>query len=115
MVLRGNMDRHVARTTSLGKIFLSLLACSSGCCSHIGTSSQARHLDCCVLVVQSDALERRTRVEDIILEHHKALADTSGKITAATIPALPWRPLAATAPSVRVVNAAPPPCYFPSL
>lgn len=125
------MGRHGACTLTLRTMFLprldcprgpllilaqnSLISCLSSCSFHIRTRPQVRHLDHCVSIVQSDTLERRTRVEDIVLENQKALADASGKIAAATVAALPGCPVAAAASSVRVVNAPPPLCYFPTL
>lgn len=93
----------------------TLLACLPSCRSYVRTRILLWHFDHYVIVIQSDTLQRRTCVEDIILENHKALAQTTGKIAVTTVAALPGCPVAAAAPSVRVIYAAPPSCYFPTL
>lgn len=93
----------------------TLLACLPSCRSYVRTRILLRHFDHYIIIIQSDTLQSRTCVEDIIVENHKPLAQTTGKIAVTTVPALPGCPVAATAPSVRVVYAAPPSCYFTTL
>lgn len=93
----------------------TLLACLPSCRSCVRTRILLWNFDHNVIFIQSDTLQRRTCVDDIILENHKALTQTTGKITVTTVAALPGCPIAAAAPSVRAVYAAPPSRYFPTL